>query len=107
MAEIHRRTGILVSTLGDLEKLAQAARADGFDADDRLTSKSVYLYFDRGQPAEEEAHPEFTGKCGQCMRPNVPANADGVALKHNIGDTDHSGACRGSGSRVTGLRRHR
>lgn len=105
MAEIHRRTGIHIETLGDLKKLVSAAESDGY-TDTDLTNRDIYLYFEKGTSVTEETSP-YTGRCGQCMRPNVPANADGVALKHNIGDTEHSGACRGSGSKVTGLRRHR
>lgn len=102
MAEIHRRTGIQVETLGDLRKLVNAADADGYTDSDQV-NKGTYIYFEKGTQVQEQPS-SHTGKCSHCMRSSVPANAQGVALNHNTGDTDHSGVCRGSGTRVTGLR---
>src|SRR6185312_12486229 len=82
---IHRRIGIVVETLGDLEALIQAGRAEGYDADEPIANNRngnnpIYIYFERGsnKPAPPEHPATHEGRCPECLQ-TVPANESGRA----------------------------
>lgn len=110
MSEIHRRIGIVVETLGDLEALIQAGRAEGYDADEPIANNRngnnpIYIYFERGsnKPAPPEHPATHEGRCPECLQ-TVPANESGRALLHYRGETTHpDAACYGVGKIVRAL----